>query len=272
VQPDFHTCEAKLARAHVHRRTLAAEIETFFSSESFGYRVSFDEQQSAFLVHALVPHDQTYRWGTVIGDVVHNLRSALDYLIHQLVLLEGQSPRKEHQFPICDNLERYEHECERGRLDGIAEGATQRIRDVQPFAWAKRSNAPARLHALAQLRDLSNRDKHQMLLPVQLLPREFEWLHEMDGAEPVDTWTTDESIGHGGLLMSIRVRQTEPVPTWEPRLRLGGFLALHASGLPAHDKPVLDLLEILESAVRQVLDLFRDDFGGRKHSLAGRTA
>ena len=268
MEPNLDACLAKLDRALDHRRLLAAEIDEFFSSESLGYRVSFDEQQSAFLVHALLPDDQTYRWGTMVGDVVHNLRSSLDYLIHQLVLLAGKKTKKEHQFPICDKVDLYERECERGRLAGIAEDASQRIRGLQPFVWADRNHAPARIQALAQLRDLSNRDKHRMLLPVRLLPREFEWVADMEGAEPVDTWTTDEPIGHGELLMSRRVRQTASVPTWEPRLRLGGFLGLETPGLPAHDKGVLELLEMLESAVQQVLHEFRDDFGGRERVIA----
>ena len=123
-----------------------------------------------------------------------------------------------------------------------------------------RGTARARIQALAQLRDLSNRDKHTLLLPVRMLAREFEWVSELEDAEHVDTWTTDHAIGHGDLLMSVTVRKTGPKPAWEPHLRLGGYLALDAEGLPAHDKPVNDLLEMFESGVVDVLDLFRPEF------------
>jgi hypothetical protein len=104
-----------------------------------------------------------------------------------------------------------------------------------------------------------------------LLAQEFEWVSDFAGAEPIDTWTTDESIGHGELLMSVRVRKTEPTPRWEPELRLGGYLALHAPKLPAHDKAVIDLLEMLERGVTQVLDLFREEFPRHEHVVGQQT-
>src|SRR4029450_9989004 len=49
MTPDFGVCEAKILRAREHRRALADEIDEFFASDSsLGYRVSFDNNQSAF--------------------------------------------------------------------------------------------------------------------------------------------------------------------------------------------------------------------------------
>jgi hypothetical protein len=48
------------------------------------------------------PMDQTVMWAGILGDVVHNWRSALDHLVWQLVLLDtGEDGTPEHQFPIA---------------------------------------------------------------------------------------------------------------------------------------------------------------------------
>src|SRR5260370_16394428 len=41
--------------------------------------------------------------GLITGDVIHNLRSALDHLAYQLVLVNGSTPSKQTAFPIWDN-------------------------------------------------------------------------------------------------------------------------------------------------------------------------
>jgi len=39
-----------------------------------------------------VREDPPLRWGIVVGEIVHNLRSALDHLVHQLALANGKTP------------------------------------------------------------------------------------------------------------------------------------------------------------------------------------
>jgi hypothetical protein len=258
---DFRGCEAKLLRANEHRLLLQGELEEFFSSESLGYRVSFDEHGQSFLVHAQLANDGSYRWATMVGDIVHNLRSALDHLVAQLVLLNDGSPSHQHQFPICETAQNFEVEIERKRrLEGVSAEHQEFIRRVQPFSWAEEHEWPANIQGLAQLRALSNLDKHQLLLPVRLLPKEFRFAIDFEDAEYVEAWTTEEPIEHEGLVMTARVRPTGPAPRWEPDLSLGGFLALDVPGLPAHNKPVIELFEMVIRAVDGVLEGFRHDF------------
>ena len=40
------------------------------------------------------------RWALVLGDCAHNLRSALDYLAHELVRANGGNPDEDTEFPV----------------------------------------------------------------------------------------------------------------------------------------------------------------------------
>jgi hypothetical protein len=262
---DLRPCEAKLERAREHRRVLSSELEAFFTDSALGHRVSFDEQDSVFRIHALLDDDRAYRWATILGDIVHNLRSTLDHLVNQLVLANSEEPRSSNQFPICDQESSWEREIgKKERLTGVATEDVDLIRHVQPFAWAARytGTTRARIQALAQLRDLSNHDKHKLLLPIRLFPRELRYALDMEDAERVDPEDADdewgtEAIADGGVILEVRVRKTGPRPDWEPHLQIGGYLAIDAQGLPAHDKPVMDIVGMLEGVVEQTIDLFR---------------
>lgn len=106
--------------------------------------------------------------GTLIGVIVHNLRSALDHLIWQLVLWNGETPKAGsggNQFPIVDD----------GR-DGMWRASTPKylrgvrvdhrafIEGLQPYREQDASRRAG--HPLRLLANLSNIDKHQTLAPV----------------------------------------------------------------------------------------------------------
>ena len=66
-------------------------------------------------------------WAVILGDAVHNLRSALDHLIWQLVLLDtGKDGSNEHQFPVASSGERRILEHRQGRWSEHARHAVAR--------------------------------------------------------------------------------------------------------------------------------------------------
>jgi hypothetical protein len=114
-----------------------------FVPESSEYVFKIDEAPE------IPPH-----FGLVTGDVLHNLRSALDHLAWQLVA-HGAEPHprnlRQIQFPIYDSVEAYRDNLDK-RLPGV--GVVQRtfIESRQPYAresgW------------LGLLGNFSNEDKH----------------------------------------------------------------------------------------------------------------
>lgn len=89
----------------------------------------------------------------VAGDVIHNLRSALDHAMWQLVRANGGQPKRKTDFPIYRTRRPVE-------IDGGVSPTTQRLVEAeQPFnakPWEQPTTLP-----LAKLQHISNVDKHR---------------------------------------------------------------------------------------------------------------
>jgi hypothetical protein len=95
-----------------------------------------------------------------IGEVIHNLRSALDFLIYALAWIDSGTFQNRTQFPIEDSANVFEKRKsgKQPYLIGLNAAHVARIEQLQPYngcAWTKR------------LRDLSNGDKHRELTTVK---------------------------------------------------------------------------------------------------------
>jgi hypothetical protein len=107
---------------------------------------------------------------TTAGDVVHNLRTALDHLAHQLVLVGNPSvtPSRKIEFPILGSKQEYLKK-KAGKTQGMREDALRAIDELKPY---KEGNP-----ALWRLRELDNIDKHRMILSVgESCLLEAEWI------------------------------------------------------------------------------------------------
>src|SRR5262245_23363930 len=92
----------------------------------------------------------------MIGDTVHNLRSALDHLAWQLVEANGGAPTDKTAFPMSNSADAFE--SARGRqMKGIASDAQELIRSVQAYHSYHNRH-------LAALAALDNVDKHRLLI------------------------------------------------------------------------------------------------------------
>ncbi len=85
------------------------------------------------------------------SEVIHHVRSALDYIAYQLVVFDSGSARSQTQFPICDKPNDFRREAKR-RLEGMTPEHVVLVESVQPYnglPWA------------GWLKELSDRDKHR---------------------------------------------------------------------------------------------------------------
>lgn len=100
-------------------------------------------------------------WGLMIGDFLHNLRSALDHLIWRLVQHNGQIPGPNNEFPVFLKQSGFD---KRGpeMLRGVHPGAIDLIQTLQPFAEGGKGNL------LWILNLLNNIDKHRVLHVTQV--------------------------------------------------------------------------------------------------------
>ena len=111
-----------------------------------------------YVVVADLPQDVNPFWGVRAGQVIYNVRCALDYLAWQLVIentgAEPPEPRLV-QFPIADHPDDLtKQRTPRETLALVSDDAQTFIRNVQPYNGGE-------YERLGWLRDISNFDKHR---------------------------------------------------------------------------------------------------------------
>jgi hypothetical protein len=103
----------------------------------------------------------------LFGDAVHNMRSALDHLVYELVASNQDRPagvpNHKTMFPICDTRTRFQTQAHRrGRITGVPVDACAVIERAQPF-HRREAGQDHRVHPLWVLNQLDNIDKHRRL-------------------------------------------------------------------------------------------------------------
>ena len=157
----------KLARAEGKRDALKADLEAVLPTKAMPVRAEYDAEREQWVYSIIrVPEfPELIEWGVRIGEIVHNLRSSLDLLMWQLVLLrQGRVPDRPHDvyFPIVDDP----RDFRKRYAVGLIEQADVKILDrFQPY---RRREGPDHwsgpwIHPLMHLKDLSNDDKHRVI-------------------------------------------------------------------------------------------------------------
>ena len=172
----------KLDRAEHHVKEVKRYIATFANEHPYDV-VRKDikikgQKYATFRLHFTSEPDE--RLAVVVGDVVHNVRSALDHL---MVAIAGDAGKISfgifRQRPYDDNAEPLDNDDGKRWADVtecLSGDALTQFKMLQPFQpppsegpaehCAAQGIDPVDIHALAQLNRLDNADKHRKLIPV----------------------------------------------------------------------------------------------------------
>jgi hypothetical protein len=179
----------------------------------------------------------------LVGEAIHNLRAALDYLVYELAILNTGEIQKGTQFPMESSEDSWNGAVNR-RLKHVREGHQAAIKRLQPFSDCKWTG---------DLRDLSNADKHRLIGVV------------------------DASAGKGMTLSGLRryasgdvsVAAKAPSSASGEPVHVEGYVPLDIvifnrdedkPGSPAKRFKLVDTLEIFEKQVSDVIKSFEPDF------------
>jgi hypothetical protein len=151
---------AKIERAGDHLETLDRAIRRWL--EDYGYRMVLEPNVEPGKHRIVMRANRAggsppLHLGVIVGDALHDLRSALDHLIWQLVILDGHKPWKRNQFPIFDTPKQFKDERPR-YLRGVSTEHRAQIEMYQPYHGGERG---VRLSTLARLNDV---DKHRVVM------------------------------------------------------------------------------------------------------------
>ena len=173
-RPSLVGSRLKIERALQHLDELEPEIVAYVKRDP--YRVAKDtriEGEWNVVEIEAVREYPNPRWGVRVGEFFHDLRSALDNLVWQLVKVNGEEPGNHNQFPIyTDPPGPARLKALRGipgatRIDdmlfGVAPEYATVIKELQPYLGTH-MHAQHRT-ALGALAELSNIDKHRFVHP-----------------------------------------------------------------------------------------------------------
>jgi hypothetical protein len=261
--------KAKLDRAGEHLKTLKSESRVFREKRSHAIGTYTHPDTGNYFLY-VSPKKVPPRLNTIAGDVLSNLRPALDYMVFALAKLDAGETKDGTQFPICDTPERFNRK-KAGWLKGLSAEHVTAIEKLQPYDTRKG------MVWLRWLRDLSNPDKHQDLNVIATdIGGGFEVLQKPrrvfkpKKGETRKLDLTPQNLGRLAQVLDQRSEtQAEKHITFSiPKghklegsdvyVQLGlRFDITFDSGLP-----VVEALEVLHSQTREIVQSFDPEFEG----------
>ncbi|MBI3104718.1 MAG: hypothetical protein HYY95_03910 [Candidatus Rokubacteria bacterium] len=260
----------KLGRAGELHDELRTFTDTTFADDAHRPRVAIERladpgQYALRIVTVPEVGDFLDRVGLLLGDAIHNLRSALDHMVFQLAAANLGSPPGEKartQFPICDDDKKFKEDA-KSMLKDVREDDRLRIESFQPYhRWNVPPNTQysdqlgGHFHPIHKLRELSNLDKHResfVLVP-------YQGALEMRNAQHAIFKILDAAVRQGQLFRHDAIRldariaratvlDMEECETGEP-----AFLLVEAA--LDDGRPVRPVLDRIIKAVDAVVETF----------------
>lgn len=172
ARPDYYSplpppAIFKLYRAEEHINQLKSEVDKFLSKEPYRFAVEYDKDRThGFVVIRVRENPPFIRWSILIGDAIHNLRVALDYMVCQLIV-SGKSQIGRHSgFPIYRTLEAY-NSGKSANIKGICPRAEQIIDRLKPYGGG--------IESYWRLHQIDIDDKHRFLLAAIDMPSNIKF-------------------------------------------------------------------------------------------------
>jgi hypothetical protein len=249
----FAGARARLDRASQQIGALDAELREF-SERAQSVREVFDLEAGRKRLEYVATEEFPSSWWAIVGEIVYDLRSALDHAVYELTCLEHDGPLGQTGFPIFEDEARYEELTTRGdpalgsgvfMIRGVNPYAKAAIRSLQPFEVRKA--APFEEPALALLAELSAVDRQRAIplcrlrwpgssirsrRPVRDL--RFHWEQTFEDGAVLASWTPTNS--RDGADMDVDL-------DFDVAFDVGELVPTRFQG-----RPVIEMLEQLAAA------------------------
>ena len=161
----FESAAIKINRARKHLADLRSEISSFFGRG--GVYVALEipgefNREPSFETAAFIYHENEpipVEWSATIGDVIHNLRSALDLIACHVHRITKGNPKDIGgvQYPFCSSKAELSENIRKRRLGHIGRDFLSVIEETAPY--------PGGNDGLRAIHDLDIMDKHRTLVP-----------------------------------------------------------------------------------------------------------
>jgi hypothetical protein len=155
--------EAKIGRAKGHIKDVKAEIEKVKAAARDALVYRYEPATKTQVTTLTKVPEVPLELSLALGDALHNLRAALDYLAWQLVLASDGKPDRNTYFPIRKSRPNTKPDQHGIDLPDIRPGLNLDIRQVLDKVQPYHRSDPGH-HQLALLHDADIADKHHALL------------------------------------------------------------------------------------------------------------
>lgn len=217
---EFNGAIGKLIRARFQLQDLNERLRDFVEARPYRIREEFklrpgqDVGDYTFTIRDVsVPNRE---WGVLIGEIVHNLRSALDHTVYAA----AENPSRETEFPIFKHRESWD-KYSSAPLYSVPEKARLVIQQAQPY----RMQPDPTLHDLNILHAMWNHDKHRLVHATALVMAEpGPPIRAVSGVEKITkTRYFSRPLEDGVDIAKAVVR---PTPGLQPKLQMDGKLPM----------------------------------------------
>lgn len=246
----------KIERAKRHIRELEEEIRAFHARRPYEI-IAYDDPQTG---------DQVYRvkikepvpscFSGIIGDIVHNLRAALDQLTWQLVIVNKQQPRRRTGFPIGGSVKEFESDAA-GKVKGVSTRAYRILRRLKPYKGGR--------EFFWLIHELDRLDKHKSIIPVGAAYRHFimtaimhpPWAEEPIRFPPIAIRPADRQypLQDGAAIFALRADARKANAEFQQDYQFT-FEVAFGEGQIVDGEPILPTLQQLTNLVERVVDIF----------------
>lgn len=259
--------DKKIQRAMFQVNQLDRQLAAFTNHEPFTVRVDKEPVEGGYVGRLVALQNPSVGEPDVslvllAGEILYQLRSSLDHLVHQLVILSGNEAKlrdsRKHQFPIFETQAGYK-ERSAGMIAGVSDEIAGMIERQQPYVH--RPDGP-RDDALWILQDLNNTDKHR-LIPVAVVGIDVvEATGNARSGKLFTVQSPDIVLEHEKVFFSF----TWNVPDDRIDARVTCAVAFQQAMSPYGVTLGMDgLLYSIISRVNHVVEAFRPLFEGGKH-------
>jgi len=240
----------KAMRAGKHFEVAQRMFRRFVRNDC-GVRAEFSTKTQQYNAVAHLPPPPPII-GLLVGDCVHNLRSALDHIVYALISTNPAKPDgvpdTRTMFPIRDTREGYLHQVtKQRRIHGAPEAVATLIDSLQPY-HARDKGLDHTAHPLWILDKLENIDKHRRLMLASGVARHAHVsIRYPDGGE-TDLMILQDCIYDRAILTSYPLTENGEV-------EMNGYLLVYIALREVDELPSLvdeDILHILGQLIDYV--------------------
>lgn len=165
------TIDARIERAKEQAADLDRLIRPLTGNNS--YRIVCDQKgfstEHPFRFYFKTPIDFV-RAGIIYGEFIHNLRSVLDNLCWQLVLLSGGTPTVRTEWPTFTDETDFlkDLKAKKPKLGGIRDDIVAEIEKMQPYKLTPHAPESS---AFLHIHKINIEDKHHVVIPLAVAVR-----------------------------------------------------------------------------------------------------